>query len=276
MGCALDVQFGTVCGMGTAFDWFGLAKSDALSPWAEAALEIAAKQAVIHSFNPSTTMLEVGAGPWLSGDHLHGKDLRRYQNGVPKPAGREGVRVVNALRVHIWSKPQHSPVTGMSCGMCTEGSDKSDRWAPTLISSMSKETPAVTTRRSDQYVGYFKGWGSSAALGVPCGVVQVSDYSWGGTVRTAVSDLPWFYRQHIDDTLPCAKHGNQKTQVADEQPAVRLPVRVWLPSPNDFLREKRMRKLPVADLVAAFETYDVLRRVDGMDPYQALDICTRL
>jgi len=262
--------------MGRGFCWFGLAKSDALSTWAEAVLEIAAKQAVAHSFNPSTTMLEVGAGPWLSGDHLHGKNLRRYQNGVPKPAGHEGARVVKALRVHIWSKPQHSPVTGKSCSICAEEGAGSERWASTQISSATKEFPAVTTRRGDQYVGYFKGWGSSAALGVPCGVVQVSDYSWGGAVRTAVSDLPWFYRQHIDNTLPCAKHGSLNTQIINEQPAVRLPVRIWLPSPNDFLHEKKMRKLPVADLVAAFETYDVLRRVDGMDPYPALDICTRL
>ena len=72
--------------------------------WVEAVLKLLAKQGSLHGFDRSTSMLEIRSGSWLSGDHLHGKDLKRYQNGIPKAEEAYGKEIIKTLRFHICTR----------------------------------------------------------------------------------------------------------------------------------------------------------------------------
>ena len=250
--------------------------------WVEAVLELLAKQGSLHGFDRSTSMLEIGSGSWLSGDHLHGKDLKRYQNGIPKAEEAYGKEIIKTLRSHIWSNKANIPKRVMSCKAC-QGDEMQERKLSipaktdlkhSVVRSRRTKTPSL---EQAQFVGYYKNWGSSAALGIPCGVIQISDYKIEGVNTTPVSDIPWFYGRFIETTLPCTKH-TQKTKTGDVEKdnAPKPPLRVWVPTPENFINDSKLRKLNIDQIILAFETYDVLHRLDGMNSKAAQEICTRI
>jgi hypothetical protein len=278
--CATLLEVETILAMGIIFRQ---RKATYMVAWVEAVLRILAKQGSLHGFEQSTSMLEIGAGSWLSGDHLHGKDLKRYQNGIPKAQESTGKDIIRTLRSRIWSNNANIPVGLKGCGGCKGAELQSQQ--PSMLEKSDLKTSLERGKRKKgstlaqaQFVGYYQGWGSSAALGIPCGVIQISDYKMKGMIRTPVSDIPWFYEKLVETTLPCRKH-NQESIAEDfekDHMSPRLPLRFWVPTPENFANDRKLRKLSSDQLVIAFETYDVLHRLDGMSPKIAQEICTRI
>jgi hypothetical protein len=258
-------------------------KATYMIAWVEAVLRILAKQGSLHGFEQSTSMLEIGAGSWLSGDHLHGKDRKRYQNGIPKAEESAGKGIIRTLRSHIWSNNANIPVGLKGCAECkcveVQSRQPSELAKSDLKTSLDRgKRKKGSTLAHAQFVGYYKGWGSSAALGIPCGVIQISDYKMKGVTRTPVSDIPWFYGKLIETTLPCTKHNQEPFSEDFEKDHMsgKLPLRFWVPTPENFANDRKLRKLSADQLVIAFETYDILHRLDGMSPKVAQEVCTRI